>query len=288
MKLTKIINKSKLLEDLRKKNLNKFLYNKFFYRKSFRKNIVLESDLELFGSIEKAKSIVGSCQSYHLTQFSSHLFEQYKFELINLKQKPEFLKFYGSNSYFIHNFTENAESKNLVLTEPIRGGFLSLYLGTVGFLPISHMNFIFNQLFFNNIQILRYRSAKICSINFFLSLLAVNSVYILNIPFLTMELIVEPVNFYNRFSKTKTLNEELDKVMESKRKNSVKVESSTSSFLDVDAKMNVNAEFDLNNVIQYSGQRFTCIFLTYPDKLVKKTQIDTSPLMNKKKSTRRF
>jgi CheY-like chemotaxis protein len=89
MKLAKIINRVKFIEDFKKKGLNKLLYNKFFYRNAFRKSIVLESDLELFGSMENKRSTAGLCLSYNLMKFSSNLFDCYKFELVGTHHKSE-------------------------------------------------------------------------------------------------------------------------------------------------------------------------------------------------------
>jgi len=278
MKLAKIINRVKFIEDFKKKGLNKLLYNKFFYRNAFRKSIVLESDLELFGSMENKRSTAGLCLSYNLMKFSSNLFDCYKFELVGTHHKSEFLKFHGSNSYFLDNFKtstldENfniiAMNKVLLLTKPIRGGFLSLYLGIVGFLPISHLNFICNQLSLKRSKILQDCFARTSSLRGYLNFLFVNSSYILNIPFLTMVFILKPARFWTRFSKMTIFKPVLDKMMPSK---TARICSSIT-------------DSDWNNLRRYFGQSFICLFFTYRKDSVKEEQTLCSPDSVKAKSS---
>jgi hypothetical protein len=202
--------------------LSKKLLNNIFYHKSYiRSNLLANKKLKIVDHYSSSSSI--DSDSFK-NRIPAHFFDcngvsinskMYTFtNLLNssIKFNTPMYSFVGTNLNYIEPFDKilsslNQEDNNfreILILNPIKGGFQCYFSGVFGFLPRSQANILFYNLASNFLHALK-NASQLTGLNLFRNILDLQKRFIFRFPLKQGKVSLYPEHFKNNFSNKKTI-----------------------------------------------------------------------------------
>ena len=206
--------------------LNKKLLNKIFYHKSYiRSNLLMNKKIKIMDHYNTSSTLdVENLKSYVNNQISDYNgvsinSKMYTFtNLLNsaIKFNNPMYSFVGENLNYIKSFDEVLASLNqnenhfreVLVLNPIKGGFQCYFSGIFGFLPRSQANILFYDLANNFLYSLK-NCLPLTGLNLFKKVIDIQKRFIFRFPLKLGKVSLYPEHLKNNFSNKKTIKKRI-------------------------------------------------------------------------------
>lgn len=206
--------------------LSKKLLNKIFYHKSYiRSNLLTNKKLKIVDHYSSSSSIdtdnLKNRISTHFSDFNGLSVNSKMYTFTNLlnnsiKFNNPMYSFVGTNLNYIESFDKTLSSLNqeensfreILILNPIKGGFQCYFSGVFGFLPRSQANILFYNLATNFLHSLKTCS-QLTGLNLFRNILDLQKRFIFRFPLKQGKVSLYPEHFKNNFSNKKAIKKRI-------------------------------------------------------------------------------
>ena len=206
--------------------LSKKLLNKLFYHKSYiRSNLLTNKKLKIVDHYTGSSSIENDSLknriSNHFTDLNGLSINSKMYTFTNLlnssiKFNNPMYSFVGTNLNYIEPFDKVLSSLNqednsfreILILNPIKGGFQCYFSGVFGFLPRSQANILFYNLANNFLYSLK-NSTQLTGLRLFHTILDLQKRFIFRFPLKQGKVSLYPEHYKNNFSNKKTIKKRI-------------------------------------------------------------------------------
>jgi len=206
---------------VQKKFLNKLLYHKSYIRSNLLSNKKLKIVDHYDSSSVLSQETLLSCFSNQAQDFNGMSINSKMYAFTNLlnnsiKFNNPMYSFVGNDLSFIQPLDQTLSSLNqnennfreILILNPIKGGFQCYFSGIFGFLPRSQANILFYDLANNFLRSLKSDS-PLTGLNLFKKVIDIHKKFIFRFPLKLGKVSLYPEHFKNNFSNKKVIKKRI-------------------------------------------------------------------------------